>query len=221
MADVAWSDQRRALIPGKYENGLFVPFNGDDPIPADQVVASKPPRKIRALNDAGQLEEMSLDDAIESSSRRNERWLRTKGVWWVAGIATALWVLSMIGGRESKVDLVQAPQTVGAADERKMPTEVSPQYDAAIRCWALADIVDTLVKNNVTQKVSFKKFARTSPQWQEKAVDIGAGRGLTRMAVTNDFENDQLDLLGPIQQMPNDRAVAYIQTMVSKAGECV
>ena len=53
MADVAWSDKRRALIPGKYENGLFVPFNGDDPIPADQVVASKPPRKIRALNDAG------------------------------------------------------------------------------------------------------------------------------------------------------------------------
>lgn len=123
MADVAWSDKRKALIPGEYENGMFVPFNGDDPIPADQVVASKPQMKIKALNDAGELEEMSLDDAIKSSSRRNERWLRTKGVWWIAGITGVLWTLSMIGARQSTVGAPQASHSVVLADELKKTRE--------------------------------------------------------------------------------------------------
>lgn len=101
MADLAWSGKRKALIPGKYENGMFVPFNGDDPIPADQVVASKPPLTIEALNENGELEEMSVGDAYKAASRRNNQWMRTKGVWWIAGITAVLWTLSMIGARES------------------------------------------------------------------------------------------------------------------------
>lgn len=221
MADVAWSEKRKALIPGKYENGMFVPFNGDEPIPAHEVVASKPPTKIKALNEAGELEEMSPSEASNTSSVRISQWMRTKGVWWIAGITVALWTLSMIGARQSTVDISPVTDTVVAANERKNPIEASPQYNAAIRCWALADIIDTLIKHDVTQKTSFKMFARTVPLWREQAVDIGAGLGLSKIRVYNDLENDQLVLLAPIQQKSNDEAVTYIPMMVSKAGECV
>lgn len=124
MADVAWSEKRRALIPGKYENGFFVPFNGDDPIPADQVVASKPPIKVKAMNEEGEFKDMSLGDAYRASSRRTDQWLRTKGIWWILGITLALWILSMIGTRGKapiKASHMETVQPANPTEQAKRP----------------------------------------------------------------------------------------------------
>lgn len=111
------------------------------------------------------------------------------------------------------------------ADRREHKSEseakaISPQYAAAVRCWVLADIVETLVENDVTAKQSFKTFAQTELQWRTRAMTIGAKYGLSERKVQGDFETDQITLLTPIQEKPRDEAAIYIQQMVGAAGEC-
>lgn len=84
----------------------------------------------------------------------------------------------------------------------------------------LADIVETLVENDVTAKKSFKTFAQTELQWRTRAMTIGAKYGLSERKVQGDFETDQITLLSPIQEKQCDEAAIYIQQMVGAAGEC-
>lgn len=118
MADLAWSEKRKAMIPGQYQDGFFVPFNGDEPIPQEKVFASKPPMRIPAKNDRSEIEEMSLSEAFGSGHRRDMRRAGKFAKWWFGGMAmiALAWILMSPKAKDISVESKPEPEVASEND---------------------------------------------------------------------------------------------------------
>ncbi len=106
--------------------------------------------------------------------------------------------------------------------ETNEKVSISPQYRAAIRCWAVADTVKTLVDEGVTKKPALVEFARNGvPEWQAKSKVYGAEAGISTEQVARDFLDETLTILTPLKELPRESAVRYLQTLVRSGGACL
>lgn len=97
---------------------------------------------------------------------------------------------------------------------------VEPGYEQAIKCWALADVVDTLVNADVIKEHAIASYSgRMKGSWQDRAVVLG-GMGLGASQVHDEFEQRQLELLAPLQSLSQSDAAEHIEAMVRESGDC-
>jgi hypothetical protein len=101
------------------------------------------------------------------------------------------------------------------------PGPVAAEYERAIECWALTDVVNTLVSSDVIRDGPVSGFAgRATGSWQDRAATLGGSQGLTRSQVQNRFEERQMVMLAPLGTLPQSEAAERIEEMVRMAGFC-
>ena len=95
------------------------------------------------------------------------------------------------------------------------------EFEQAIQCWALADIVDTLVNADVIKEVAIRRYSgRAKGVWQDRAVALGGARGLAQSAIHSTFENQQFELLVPLRSLSQSAAAEHIEGLVRATGDC-
>jgi hypothetical protein len=101
------------------------------------------------------------------------------------------------------------------------PPGGSRAYDAAVNCWALSDVVETLVESEaVHDPIIIVSAPKQLKRWRNKSREIGLSISKSSSDTMGDFELKQYDLISPLKSLDGTAAQRNVEALVHAASEC-